>query len=134
MSTSELIRPEEERTLAVLKHIAGTIKPSSRWYAIFQRYIAGIEDKVRGVGGTPGQIGPSTAGEQPRPKDDSEEQKRRCCRLFWIVVVLTALFFVTAAVAALTGNPWPFALIAIALAVVFVVFAITCLCRKDGCC
>ncbi len=75
VSTSEAIRPEEERTLAVLKHIAGTIKPSSRWYAIFQRYIAGSEDKVRGVGGTPEQIGPSPTGEQPRPPDDPEERR-----------------------------------------------------------
>jgi Domain of unknown function (DUF1929) len=137
VSTSEVIRPEEERTLAVLKHIAGTIKPSSRWYAIFQRYLAGTEDKVRGVGGTPEQIGPSPAGELPRPTNGRDEQARRCCWLWWIVIVLTALFFVSAAIAALTGNPWPFALIAVALAVVFVIFAVTCLCRKGvdkGCC
>lgn len=138
VSTSEAIRPEEERTLAVLKHIAGTIKPSSRWYAIFQRYLAGTEDKVRGVGGAPEQIGPSPNGEPPRPTDDRDEKRRRCCWLWWIVIVLTALFIVSIGFAGLTGNAWPLAFIAVVLAIAFVVLAVKCLCLKGmdqgGCC
>jgi galactose oxidase-like protein len=130
VSTSEAIRPEEERTLAVLKHIGGTIRPTSRWYSIFQRYLAGAEDKVRGVGGSPGQIEPSPTGEPTRP-DATGEKARRCCRLSWLVVVLTALSVVTAALVDLTTGRWAFVLVALALAVAFVVWA--GLCRVSAC-
>jgi hypothetical protein len=137
VSTSEAIRPEEERTLSVLKHIAGTIKPASRWYAVFQRYLAVLGDKVRGVGGSPGEIGPSTTGEPPRT-DDRDPHTRRCCLLLWWLVALTALFIVAGAFASLPGTAgvfaaWVFALIAIALAIVFIIWARLCLvsgCRK----
>ncbi len=155
VSTSELIRPEEERTLAVLKHIAGTIKPASRWYAVFQRYLVDLGDKVRGVGGSPGQIDPSPTGESPRPTDDRDPHTQRCCRLTWWVVALMALFIVAGSLVGLRTSSlgpigtsisdqtamfasgvsvlvaWTFALLAIALAVVFILW--TRLCRVSAC-
>jgi hypothetical protein len=97
VSTSERIRPEEERSLSVLKHIAGTIKPSSRWYSVFQRYIAVLNDKVRGVGGSPSDVDPSTTGE-PETTDDKESKDRRCWRLLWWALVLLAFFIVLAVI------------------------------------
>lgn len=154
VSTSELIRPEEERTLAVLKHIAGTIVPASRWYAIFQRYLGDLGDKVRGVGGLPGQIEPSPTGEPPRQTDDRDPHTKRCCRLSWWVVALMALFIVAGSLVGLRTASvprgvfvperslefasgvtvvvaWVFALIAIALAVVFILW--TRMCRVSAC-
>ena len=136
VSTSEAIRPEEERTLAVIKHIAGTIKPASRWSSVFQRYVAVLGDKVRGVGGSPGQIDPSTAGEPPRTDDQEDPRRQRCCRLLWWVIIFIALFIIAAALASLPGSAgvlgaWLFVLIAIALAIVFVIWARVC--RMSGC-
>jgi hypothetical protein len=97
VSMSERIRPEEERTLSVLKHIAGTIKPSSRWYAVFQRYLEVLNHKVRGVGGSPGDIDPSPTGE-PSTTDDKGEEKDQCWRWVWLLAVLLAVVFVVAVI------------------------------------
>jgi hypothetical protein len=125
VSTSEAIRPEAERTLSVLKHIAGGIKPTSRWHSIFKRYLTGTEDKVRGVGGSPGQIEPSPNGEPARP-DTTDDNARRCFWLSWLVVALTALFIVAAALVDLTTRRWAFVLVTIALAVAFIIWAGIC--------
>ncbi|HEX3183405.1 MAG TPA: galactose oxidase-like domain-containing protein [Pyrinomonadaceae bacterium] len=96
VSTSEKIRPEEERSLSVLKHIAGTIKPSSRWYAVFQRYLAVLNDKVRGVGGSPAEIDPSTTGEpagDPDTKHDDDAATRRCRLCWWLVLIMALIIF-----------------------------------------
>jgi hypothetical protein len=92
VSTSERIRPEEERSLSVLKHIAGTIKPSSRWHAVFQRYLAVLNDKVRGVGGSPADVDPSTTGE-PGRKDDEDAEARRCRLCWWLVLIMALIIF-----------------------------------------
>lgn len=138
VSRSELIRPDEERTLAVIKHIAGTIKPASRWYSVFQRYVAVLGDKVRGVGGSPGQVNPSTTGEPPRPPDDRERHRLLCCRLLWWIVVLAVLFIIAGLLISLPGiagvfAAWVFVLTLIALAIVFLIWVRLCLfhgCRK----
>ena len=96
VSTSEKIRPEEERSLSVLKHIAGTIKPSSRWYAVFQRYLAVLNDKVRGVGGSPADIDPSTTGEptgDAGTKHDDDAATRRCRLCWWLVLIMALIIF-----------------------------------------
>ena len=130
VSTSERIRPEEERTLSVLKHIAGTIKPSSRWHAVFQRYLAVLNDKVRGVGGEPGQIGPSTTGEPPKT-DDRDPRVRLCCRLAWWMVALMALFVVMALLFNLPNGTLILAVIALVLTIVFVIWFRSCACMKS---
>lgn len=130
VSTSERIRPEEERTLSVLKHIAGTIKPSSRWHAVFQRYLTVLNDKVRGVGGEPGQIGPSTTGEPPKT-DDRDPRVRLCCRLAWWMVALMALFVVMALLFNLPNGTLILAVIALVLTIVFVIWFRSCACMKS---
>jgi hypothetical protein len=130
VSTSEVIRPEEESTLAVLKSIAGKIRPTSRWHPVFERYLEGLADKVRGVGGSPGEIGPSPTGEQPKPQDGPKA--RRCFQLTWLGAVLTALLIVTAALLDQPAGPLVFAIVALLLAVVLVLWAGLCrfsLCR-----
>jgi hypothetical protein len=133
VSTSERIRPEEERSLSVLKHIAGTIKPSSRWHAVFQRYLAVLNDKVRGVGGSPGDIDPSTTGEPGTTTDDKDSRAQRCCRLLWWVVALLALFIIVAVLLSVPAGPagiWLLAIIAIGLAIVFYMWTRLCACMK----
>lgn len=131
VSTSEKIRPEEERTLSLIKHIAGTIKPSSRWFAIFQRYVAVLNDKVRGVGGSPSDVDPSTTGE---PGTTTDDKHSRCCRLLWWMVALVALFIIVAVLLSVPGGPaakWLIAVVAIALAIVFFMWTRLCACAKD---
>jgi hypothetical protein len=76
------ILPREARLLAVLKSIALGIHPASGWFQVFQRYVAVIADRVRGLGGDPAKIGPSRTGHVPdaalpqRPDRSREE----CCR------------------------------------------------------
>jgi Flp pilus assembly protein TadB len=55
-----------------------------------------------------------------------------------MVIALTALLIISIAFTALTGNPWLLVFVAVVLAIVFVVWAVSCLCAKrtdkDGCC
>jgi hypothetical protein len=132
VSTSEKIRPEEERTLSVLKHIAGTIKPTSRWYAVFQRYLAVLNDKVRGVGGSPSDVDPSTTGEPPATDDDKDQRERRCCRLWWWIVALIALFIVAVVLLSVPAGRWLLAVIAIALAILFFMWTRLCACMTKN--
>ena len=37
--------------------------PQRRWYSVFQRYLEGIADRVRGLGGDPTEILPSPTGD-----------------------------------------------------------------------
>lgn len=62
VSLADRLLAREAETLAVMKHIAGTISPSSRWYLIFQRYLAGLSGRVRGFGGDPTAVPPSPHG------------------------------------------------------------------------
>jgi hypothetical protein len=59
------ILPSEARLLAVFKSIARGIRPNSLWFPVFQRYLAIVEDRVRGLGGNPAAIGPSPQGHVP---------------------------------------------------------------------
>ena len=122
------VRPDEEHFLAVLKSIATKIAPNSRWYPVFQRYLEGTSDKVRGLGGSPDGIKPSATGEA-----DGDKRRRdvRCCGLSGVVGVLTALLFVAAAIIAEPAGRWMFAVVAIALAGSIVGWA--CVCRMNLC-
>jgi hypothetical protein len=127
VSTAELVRPEEERLLSVLRHIGRNIRPSSRWYPVFERYLEGTGDKVRGLGGTPGQIAPSPTGEPGRPHDAVDDaRQRRCTWLSWLVVLLTALLFVVLALVASAAGRWAFVFIALALVVALVSWVRVC--------
>jgi hypothetical protein len=101
------ILPSEARLLAVLKSIAGGIRPNSLWFPVFSRYLAIITERVRGVGGDPAMIGPSPTGHVPRkalPDDSGDTSLDECCEkisrgmrgILWILcgsTMLLVLFF-----------------------------------------
>ena len=53
----------EVETLSVLKHIGTTIRHASRWYPVFERYLAGLADRVRAFGVDPSRVAPSRRGD-----------------------------------------------------------------------
>lgn len=54
------------RNLAILRHVHETIPHTSRWHAIFTRWLDGLARKVSGLGGDPGKVLPSpTGGDKP---------------------------------------------------------------------
>jgi hypothetical protein len=128
VSTGDKVRPDEEHLLAVLKNIGKSIRPTSRWYPVFQRYLGGTGDKVRGLGGSPEQIEPSPTGE---PGRETGRRGVRCCGLSSLVVLLAALFVVASAIVGEPGGRWAFAGASIGLAAVLVTWA--CLCRMSLC-
>jgi len=69
-----------ERLYAVFSWIAEAVAPSSRWYPVMIRYLAQLGEVITGLGGNPGQIQPSPAGQVPgspgrpgRPDEDGHE-------------------------------------------------------------
>ena len=65
ISTREQLLEPEERLLAWLRFLAGSLPPASRWYPIWQRYLEQIAGRVSGFGGDPGKILPSPTGTVP---------------------------------------------------------------------
>jgi hypothetical protein len=63
VSAKEALLKPEEQLLSILKWILLSIPPQDRWYAVFNRYVTQIADRVRGLGGDPNQIPPSPTGE-----------------------------------------------------------------------
>jgi hypothetical protein len=62
VSTAKILLSEEERTLSVMRHIAESIPIDDRWYPIFKRYNAQLEQRIWGFGGNPDKILPSPDG------------------------------------------------------------------------
>jgi hypothetical protein len=60
--TPQAMLGPEENTLAILKWRFLQMAPSNRWYAVLQRYISYISDRVAGLGGDPNAIPPSLTG------------------------------------------------------------------------
>jgi hypothetical protein len=54
--------PEAKRILSVMKYIAQSIPPDNRWYPIFLRYLAGLGDRVAGLGDDPDSVYPNPTG------------------------------------------------------------------------
>jgi Dipeptide/tripeptide permease len=128
VSIGDKIRPEEERLLSVLKNIGKSIRLTSRWHPVFQRYLAGTGEKVRGLGGSPEQIEPSATGEPGRA---TGRRRMRCFVLSLLVVLMAALFVVATATIAEPGGRWAFAGASAGLAAVLVAWA--CICRMNSC-
>jgi Pro-kumamolisin, activation domain len=61
---SEMLIPEE-RNLSVLRWIQQSIPAVSRWYLVFQRYIAQLEGRVTALGGDGGAVPPTQTGIWP---------------------------------------------------------------------
>lgn len=82
VANADTIRRSEARFLAVLKSIAGTITPNSRWFSVFDRYLATVSDRVRGLGGNPAAIDPSPQGAIPDgalPSDPTDNDLEAFC-------------------------------------------------------
>jgi hypothetical protein len=67
----------ESNELAVLLYIGRSIPPTSRWYAVFKRYLQIVAGRVAAFGGDPGAILPSSTGIQGC--DDDEGEGEECC-------------------------------------------------------
>lgn len=82
------ILPSAARAFAVFQHIAQSIKPSSMWFSVMERYLAILRDRVRGLGGVPGLIGPSPHGlvpsealpTMPPERGPGAEDRAECCK------------------------------------------------------
>ena len=70
ITTSEQILPEEIRKLAVLRHIASKMADTNKWWPIFERWLGIVGDRVRGLGGDPDSVEPSSTGNPPRRPPD----------------------------------------------------------------
>lgn len=56
ISTRTLLIDGETRLLSLLRWILATIPQTDRWYLAFRRYVAEIEQRLRGFGGDPGSV------------------------------------------------------------------------------
>jgi hypothetical protein len=65
ISTREQLLGPEERLLAWLRFLAGSLPATNRWYPVWQRYLEQISGRVTGFGGDPGTILPSPTGTVP---------------------------------------------------------------------
>ena len=75
VTTAAQILPRETRRLAVLRHIGLSIPAANRWRKIWDRLLDQVGDRVRGLGGDPGKVPPSSSGgEGPgeRPGDGGQ--------------------------------------------------------------
>lgn len=79
VSSRELIIEDEVRTLSVMKHIATTIPPDSRWYPIFRRYLVGLGSKVDALGGDADAVHPNPDGSgRPYRRPEERPPDKRC--------------------------------------------------------
>ena len=77
ISTREQLLEPEERLLAWLRFLAGSLPPASRWYAVWQRYLKQIAGRVSGFGGDPGKILPSPTGTVPHHPPPHKDHDHR---------------------------------------------------------
>lgn len=73
VSDKQTMRIDLLRLLALLRWRADFIRPTSRWYATFKRYVELMTDKVRALGIDPFSIDPSPNPAIPGLQDDKGE-------------------------------------------------------------
>jgi hypothetical protein len=61
------------RLLSAMRWRAEWLRPNSRWYATFRRYVEMIAEKVRALGGDPYTAPPNQNGDIPLPGDGGRE-------------------------------------------------------------
>jgi hypothetical protein len=86
VSTSAVMLRPEEDTLAIMKWRLQQTEPSNRWFAVLQRYVAIVADRVAGLGGDPNAIPPSPNGAPvnvPSPCLDVVEYTGRIAEIFF---------------------------------------------------
>jgi murein tripeptide amidase MpaA len=82
VETKQALLGPEERLLSVLRWIAKSIPHHNRWYPVFHRYLDQIAGRVVGLGGDPGKILPSPAGDgglKPPPPPPRKHPEERIC-------------------------------------------------------
>jgi hypothetical protein len=62
VTTKHVMLPAEENTLAILRWRLSQMAPSNRWVPVLERYLGVVEGRVRGLGGNPASIKPSSWG------------------------------------------------------------------------
>ena len=62
IGTKASLLSAEERSLSVLRWIGKSIPVESRWFPVFQRYLAQLAERVAEMGGNPVQVLPSPTG------------------------------------------------------------------------
>jgi hypothetical protein len=65
VTTSKLLLPFEEDTLAIMKWRLTQMLPTNRWYPVLVRYISYLSGRVDGLGGNSGSILPHPYGVPP---------------------------------------------------------------------
>lgn len=67
VSTKEAMLVHHLRLLSVLRWRAQSVRPGSRWYEVFRRYVEATADKVRALGGDPWAVPATSNGLIPLP-------------------------------------------------------------------
>lgn len=74
VSDKQTMRVDLLRLLALLRWRADFVKPTSRWYATFKRYVELMTDKVRALGIDPFSVDPSPNPAIPGLRDDGDDK------------------------------------------------------------
>jgi len=75
VSTSKLMLPAEETTLAILKARLDAMPKTNKWYPVLVRYLEQVAGRVDGLGGDAESIPPSISGYQPGRRPCEENVK-----------------------------------------------------------
>lgn len=73
--------PNYLRLLSVMRWRAEWLRPNSRWYKTFTRYVELIAEKVRALGGDPYSVPPTPDGNIPLPRKDEDRAGCSGCLL-----------------------------------------------------
>lgn len=125
VSTQAELQAPEARDLAVFRHIASRIPLTSRWTPIIQRYLATMENRLRGFGGDPNRVEPDPRGGAGRGDAEARESAR-CTRVGWATAALLAASLVSLGLAGSWLANITVGVLATALAVVGVYWALYC--------
>ncbi|MGO9955009.1 MAG: hypothetical protein ACLP50_03380 [Solirubrobacteraceae bacterium] len=75
VATKATLLEGERRTLSIMRWIAGSIPIASRWYPVFERYLAQLAERVEAMGGNPVLVFPSPTGNWWEPGGGREGGK-----------------------------------------------------------
>jgi hypothetical protein len=73
--TAAEILPAEIRKLSVLRHIGESIPATNRWRLVWDRYLGEIADRVKGLGGNPDEVVPSSTGDGHPQTPDTPDRR-----------------------------------------------------------
>lgn len=112
VSTKQALLAPEQRLLSVLRWIAKSMSPASRWFPVMQRYLDQTATRVDALGGDSTQIKPTSSGDWQEPA--------RCG--MWLRGVALTLSALLLSLGTLAGPPLK--VVAIALLLLLVITAV----------